>query len=74
VPLRNPRKSPTGSGDVHLAAASEDALNPDEVWSIDCGLSGLLGYLEGYSIWRSTLSKTKLSIVRSNIFACECGI
>jgi len=37
------------------------------------GLSGPLGCLKGYNIWRSTLSIAKLSIVRSNIFACECG-
>jgi len=38
------------------------------------GLSGPLGGLEGYSMWRSTLSIAKLSLVRSNIFACECGV
>lgn len=38
------------------------------------GLSGPLVSLEDYGIWRSTLSIAKLSPVRSNIFACECGI
>jgi len=38
------------------------------------GLSRPLGCLEGYFIWRSTLSIAQLSTDRNKIFACECGV